>query len=85
MYEIELSNKAYKFLSKSKVESLPLIKKKILSLMDEPRPVGCEKLKSTNYYRIRQGDFRIIYEINDSHKKVTIVSIGHRKEVYRNF
>lgn len=85
MYKIEFSNKAYRFLYKSKVETLPLIKKKILSLIDDPRPVGCEKLKSTNYYRVRQGDFRIVYEINDSEKKVIIVSIGHRKEIYRNF
>lgn len=85
MYKIEFSNKAYRFLYKSKVETLPLIKKKILSLIDEPRPVGCEKLKSTNYYRIRQGDFRIVYEINDSERKVIIVSIGHRREIYRNF
>jgi len=88
MYKIELSNSAYKFLSKSKIPDkiLSVIKQKILSLQDDPRPAGCEKLKATtsNYYRIRQGDFRIVYELNENEKKVIVVAIGHRKEICRN-
>ncbi|MBP7792152.1 MAG: type II toxin-antitoxin system RelE/ParE family toxin [Candidatus Goldbacteria bacterium] len=89
MYKIELSATVYKFLGKSKIpfKILNLTKQKILSLQDEPRPPGCEKLKSSmsNYYRIRQGDFRVVYEINDKEKAVFIIYIGHRKEIYRNF
>ncbi len=88
MYKLELSASAYKFLKNSKIEGklLSAIKQKILSLQDDPRPPGCIKLKSsiTNYYRIRHGNFRIVYELDDKEKKVSIVAIGHRKEVYRN-
>ncbi len=60
------------------------IVRRISSLADDPRPRGCEKLSSTlNRYRIRQGDFRIVYAIDDVRTTVTVVRIGHRREVYR--
>jgi mRNA interferase RelE/StbE len=56
---------------------------KIQSLASNPRPNGCEKLSGAEKYRIRQGDYRILYEIDDSTKSVIIVKVGKRKEVYR--
>jgi mRNA interferase RelE/StbE len=53
------------------------------SLSDDPRPVGIEKLSGQERYRVRQGDYRIIYEINDDMVIVVVVKIGHRKDVYR--
>jgi mRNA interferase RelE/StbE len=60
------------------------ITQRILALADDPRPAGVEKLSGTSEkYRIRQGDFRIVYEIQDDVLIVFIVRIGDRKEVYR--
>jgi mRNA interferase RelE/StbE len=60
------------------------IVRRIRSLAAEPRPHGAEKLAAGRAaYRLRQGDHRIVYEIDDDAKRVTIVKIGHRREVYR--
>jgi mRNA interferase RelE/StbE len=53
------------------------------NLMNDPRPPGSEKLSGQERYRIRQGLYRIIYEINDDVLMVVVVKVGHRKEVYR--
>lgn len=70
------------------IERIPLrdrrrVIAKIRGLADDPRPVGCEKLSSEDKYRIRQGDYRILYEIADRELIVTVVKIGNRREVYR--
>jgi mRNA interferase RelE/StbE len=60
------------------------ITQRILALAENPRPSGVEKLSgASEKYRIRQGDFRILYEIQDDELTVYIVRIGDRKEVYR--
>lgn len=59
------------------------IKKKIYSLRDEPRPPGCRKLADHPGWRIRVGDYRVVYEINDEARRVTVLRVGHRKEIYR--
>jgi len=60
------------------------ITQRILGLADNPRPVGVEKLSGTaEKYRIRQGNFRILYEIQDDALTVYVVQIGDRKEIYR--
>lgn len=56
---------------------------KIQNLAEEPRPRGCEKLSGRDRYRLRQGDFRILFEVDDSAQTVTVVKIGHRRDVYR--
>ena len=62
---------------------LRLIVQKIHSLQMHPRPVDAKILKGEDrYYRIRQGDYRIVYEINDKEQSVTVIKIGHRREVY---
>jgi mRNA interferase RelE/StbE len=57
---------------------------RIRGLAATPRPPGSEKLSGEEKYRIRQGDYRILYLIDDASSTVTIVKIGHRREVYRN-
>lgn len=58
--------------------------KKIRSLSDNPRPRGAVKLSGKDKYRLRQGNYRIIYSIEDDKLIVHIVKVGHRKDVYRN-
>lgn len=62
---------------------VPLIKTAIASLADDPRPYGYKKLKGEDAYRIRVGDYRVIYEIDDGKIIVTVVSVGHRKAIYK--
>jgi mRNA interferase RelE/StbE len=57
---------------------------KIRKLGDDPRPRGCEKLSGQNRYRVRQGNYRIIYSIDDDRLVVHVVKVGDRKDVYRN-
>ena len=55
----------------------------IESLSDEPRPSGCKKLKQRqNQYRVRLGDYRIIYSIEDSSLIVRVIKVGHRRDIY---
>lgn len=60
------------------------IMRRIRSLADDPRPAGCEKLSGEERYRVRQGNYRIIYEIEDARLVVLVVKIGHRREIHRN-
>jgi mRNA interferase RelE/StbE len=55
----------------------------IESLSEEPRPLGCKKLKGRqNEYRMRSGDYRIIYSIEDATLIVRVIKVGHRRDVY---
>lgn len=56
---------------------------RIQALAENPRPPGCEKLSGQPRYRIRQGVYRIVYEIQDEQLVVLVVKVGHRRDVYR--
>jgi mRNA interferase RelE/StbE len=71
------------------LESLPArdrlrIMERIGTLADDPRPRECEKLSALERYRIRVGDYRIVYSIEDDALVVWVVRVGHRRDVYRN-
>jgi len=84
MYKIELRRKAQRSLDKLPENDFTAIITEIKKLADTPRPKGVEKIKSAGLWRIRQGDYRIVYSIDDSQKIVTILRIGHRREIYRS-
>ena len=70
------------------LESLPLkdrrrIVQRIQGLASAPRPIGAEKLSGEEKYRVRQGDYRILFTIDDAERAVMIVKIGQRGDVYR--
>jgi mRNA interferase RelE/StbE len=57
---------------------------RIQSLGEDPRPLGCEKLSGhLDRYRVREGNYRILYSIDDENLLVDVVRVGHRKDVYR--
>jgi mRNA interferase RelE/StbE len=56
---------------------------RIGDLAADPRPRGCEKLTAQERYRVRQGRYRIVYSLDDEERVLTVVKIGHRKDVYR--
>lgn len=58
--------------------------RRIQALSFDPRPPGCEVLAGThNRLRVRQGDYRVVYDIDDVERTVTIFKVGHRRDVYR--
>lgn len=57
--------------------------KRLLVLEDNPRPTGSKKLQGQESYRLRVGDYRVLYIIDDKGKQVTVLAVGHRREVYR--
>ncbi|WP_254052960.1 type II toxin-antitoxin system RelE/ParE family toxin [Microcystis sp. MC19] len=64
-------------------DSYQKVRDGIRALADNPRPAGCLKLTGREGWRIRIGVYRVIYAIDDSAKKVIILDIGHRKDIYR--
>ncbi len=82
MYKVLIERKAQKQLKKVSEPHYSRLKKAILGLADNPRPIGYKKLVKRSGYRIRQGNYRIIYDIDDKVLKVYIISAGHRKDIY---
>jgi mRNA interferase RelE/StbE len=83
-YTIFLTKAAAKDLAAVPKKTLQQIDKTIQSLADEPRPQGSKKLQGADdLYRIRKGDFRVIYKIEDAVLLVTVVRIGNRPDIYR--
>ncbi len=82
-YALKIIPKAQKDLDAISGNNFDFIKKKILLLSNKPRPFGSKKLTNDDGYRIRVGNFRILYRVNDSAKAVIIYRIKHRREAYR--
>ncbi|MGF1676617.1 MAG: type II toxin-antitoxin system RelE/ParE family toxin [Richelia sp. RM2_1_2] len=84
-YDIQFSKSASKQIKKLSSEVQERIQTKIDNLAIEPRPDGVKKLKGReNAYRIRVGDYRIIYDIFDEVLLITVVEVGHRSNIYQN-
>lgn len=82
-YSVDIRQSAKKELDRLSSDLRSRIAEKILELESTPRPKGCVKLSVSSKYRIRVGDYRILYEIDDRSKRVEIVSVAHRREAYR--
>jgi len=82
-YSILWKKSAVKDLSKLEKLDQKMIFSAISSLEMKPRPFGCTKLTGlSNFYRIRIGDYRVIYQVKDNIITVEIIKIGHRKDIY---
>ena len=81
-YKIEIKKSATKEIAKLPKNILKRILNKIQSLSSDPRPNGCKKLTADEKYRVRVGDHRILYSIEDEKLIVYVVKVGHRKKVY---
>lgn len=82
-YEIFFRESVWKELKKIPKADLKKILSRIEQLGNDPRPMGCEKITGHELYRIRQGNYRIVYSIQDNELTVWVVKVGHRKDVYR--
>ena len=82
-YRVEILRSAQKQLAKIDRQDQSRIISAIRALANDPRPPGCKKLSGRPAWRIRIGTYRVIYEIHDDRLLVLVVTIGHRKDVYR--
>lgn len=83
-YTVEVERTAAKAITKMSAQLAERILTAIEALADDPRPAGCVKLAGTrDGYRIRVGDHRVVYVIEDAIRIVTITRVAHRREVYR--
>ena len=83
-YELFIERRAQKQLAKIPEPDRGRIVAAVGGLAEEPRPSGVEKLTGREAWRIRVGDYRIIYEIHDQKLMVLVVALGHRREIYRS-
>ena len=81
-YKIEIKKSATKEIARLPKNILKRVLNKIQSLSNDPRPNGCKKLTADEKYRVRVGDYRILYSIEDEKLVVYVVKVGHRKKVY---
>ena len=84
MYKVEIRRRAQRALGRLPKTDFQAVVEAIKELAQTPRPRGVEKVKSAGLWRIRQGDYRIIYGIDDNQQLVTVVRVGHRREIYRS-
>ena len=82
-YKIEIKKSAVKELNNLPSNDLKKIIQRIQNLADNPRPHDCKKLTGEEKYRIRSGDYRILYFIEDDIITIYVVKVGHRRDVYR--
>jgi mRNA interferase RelE/StbE len=82
-YRIELKTSVNKDFRPIPSQDIERIISKIDSLATDPRPAGASKLVGTQAWRVRTGNYRIIYQIDEQTQSITIIKIGHRNAVYR--
>jgi mRNA interferase RelE/StbE len=82
VYELFLLAPAQKDLDKFETPAFARILKKLRALSEDARPPGCLKLTGEDGYRLRIGEYRVLYRIDDALKRVYIYRIKHRKDVY---
>lgn len=82
-YKVKLKKSATKQLRKLDKKQIERILIKIYLLADNPYPNGAEQLTGQKAFRIRVGDYRVIYEVHNKQLLVQVIRLGHRKEVYK--
>jgi mRNA interferase RelE/StbE len=86
MFELLIEKRAEKGFKKIPTDTVKRLITKIKRLRNDPRPSGCRKIEGAeNAYRIRLGDYRIVYEIDEDKKQIIVFAVGHRKDIYRDF
>lgn len=83
MYKILFRGKAQKQINRLTPPHFKRVQDSIDGLADNPRPIGALKLQGSDSYRLRIGDYRVLYDIDDAAQIVTVYRVQHRREVYR--
>ena len=82
-YSVQIKRSAAKELEAVPLKDRRRLVRRIRDLATDPRPPGCEKLAGGEKYRVRQGDYRVLYTVEDREASVVIVKVAHRRDVYR--
>jgi mRNA interferase RelE/StbE len=82
-YSLSILRRAQKELAQIPHGDYERVVEAIRDLVENPRPAGCRKLAAREGWRIRVGNFRVIYEIDDGQRSVTVLHVGNRRDVYR--
>ena len=82
-YDLFIRRGAQRELASLPAEAYARVKSAVRALSDSPRPSGSRKLVGRDGWRIRVGEYRVIYEIHDASNSVTVLHVGHRRDVYR--
>jgi mRNA interferase RelE/StbE len=82
-HTVFILRRAQKELAQLPVGDYERVRDAISALAQDPRPPGCLKLTGRSGWRLRIGEYRVIYEIDDGQQVITILHIGHRRDVYR--
>jgi len=83
VYQLEISHTAHRQISKLPAQTRERVNSAIALLAEDPRPQGIKKLTAREGYRIRVGDYRILYSINDETRTVTVYRVMPRENAYR--
>ena len=81
-YQVLILRRAQKALAGLPKEDYERVRDTVATLAENPRPTGSKKLVGRNGWRVRQGDYRVIYEVDDGNQQVTVLDIGHRRDTY---
>ena len=81
-HQLLISRRGQKALASLPKGDYERVRDAIASLGENPRPAGCKKLVGREGWRIREGDYRVIYEVDDGKLQVTVLDIGHRRDIY---
>ncbi len=82
IYKISILRRAQKELADLSKTEFERVRGAILELSENARPIGCKKLVGREGWRIKIGNYRVIYEIEDTGKEITVLHVGHRRDVY---
>jgi mRNA interferase RelE/StbE len=82
-YDVFTTGKVEKAIARLPEVAYQRMNDAIDALADDPRPPGCEKLSGREGYRIRVGEWRAIYRVDDQQRRVDVVQVAHRRDVYR--
>ena len=81
-YQVLILRRAQKALADLPKGDYERVRDAVATLAENPRPNGSKKLAGRKGWRIREGDYRVIYEVDDANRQVTVLDIGHRRDIY---
>jgi mRNA interferase RelE/StbE len=82
-YQVLIKRSAEKELAALPAKTKERIEQRLLKLESDPRPRGAKKLQGQESYRLRVGDYRVLYAVDDPARQVMVYAVGHRRDVYR--